>query len=388
MELTLNGVNVLSYQDVNGALTPTTPYYLWKTKKIDFTDLMNTLGSAISLTSDDTPYRLKVLFNRLVKFLGNSDNRSNLKVHEYAQEYCRGLCQLAWGDKVPDPIHVVLCGNKQMYHHLPALMYSILAHTLLPVSFHILCTDWMGASADVLVDLCRFDGGSSVSFYPVDLDRELAEFTMDTTDPKSFAHISKDTYLRVLIPGRLKGVNRAIYLDIDTIVVQDIKRLWDFDLEGKLMAMALEPDPAFQHRSKEVIVPHFQAGVILMDLEAMRQAGFESRMRSRAKKEVESLGVIFSQDQGLLNREFEGEVKSLPLYFNFCAFVLGYWAITSIERDLDILYLMGSYAEMNKITIYHYSGPNKAWNNPNSRYFYYKDRAQDLLETPNYALTR
>ena len=58
------------------------------------------------------------------------------------------------------------------------------------------------------------------------------------------------------IPVYLKGLDKCIYLDSDTLVRKPLREIWEFDLGGKAYGMAMGSVPEYGYNS----------GVMLMDL--------------------------------------------------------------------------------------------------------------------------
>lgn len=134
-------------------------------------------------------------------------------------------------------------------------------------------------------------------------------------------YYSKTTYFRLFIPELFKNMKKALYIDSDIVVVDDIANLYNMDLGDNLvgavpdMTVALVPE--FIDYVERVIgvssyKKYFNAGVMLMNLEAMREFKFEEKfiyMLSIVKYEV-------AQDQDYLNRMCKGRVKILPYEWN------------------------------------------------------------------------
>lgn len=118
-------------------------------------------------------------------------------------------------------------------------------------------------------------------------------------------YYSKTTYYRIFIPTLFPDVSRALYLDCDVILKRDLRQLYDTPLEDALVGAV--PD-AFVLSTPELIPytencvgrhrgEYFNAGVLLMNLDAMRSFGFEERfidLLSHVKFDI-------AQDQDYLN---------------------------------------------------------------------------------------
>ncbi len=99
-------------------------------------------------------------------------------------------------------------------------------------------------------------------------------------------------YYRLLIPEILPlAARKAIYLDADTVVLEDIGKLWDIDLRGHPLG-AVE-DPYIPRVSKGLLnyrklgiapsAKYFNSGVLLMDLDCWRVEGIAERVITYAE---------------------------------------------------------------------------------------------------------
>ena len=135
------------------------------------------------------------------------------------------------------------------------------------------------------------------------------------------------TYFRLLIEDLLPpSVNKAIYLDADLVVQGDLSELWNIDMNGHL-ALAV-PDAysglfhfgrlsriqfregvRFDYRSA-----YFNAGVLVMDVEAWRRERVGARSLSFAEKYKDRLTF---HDQDALNCALQGRWGSISPAWNF-----------------------------------------------------------------------
>eukprot|EP00045_Choanoeca_perplexa_P009618 m.93026 g.93026 ORF g.93026 m.93026 type:complete len:292 (-) comp14971_c2_seq6:988-1863(-) len=97
---------------------------------------------------------------------------------------------------------------------------------------------------------------------------------------------------RLFLPGLLSAVTQVIYLDIDTILVTDIARLWQhFKLFSPTQTAAMAPEGQvlnrnWYHRFARHPYPKpmgLNSGVMLMHLARLRGVRFEQRMQSLLK---------------------------------------------------------------------------------------------------------
>lgn len=134
--------------------------------------------------------------------------------------------------------------------------------------------------------------------------------------PDNREHISRATYIRLLIPEVLhKIADRVIYLDCDTIVTDHLNDLWTTDIGTSLIAAA--PDEGGVTQAKRLNFSdaafYFNAGVLVFNLNEINPKAFANRVAdtvSRTDVEIEL------QDQDILNLMFEGEAAKLDLRWN------------------------------------------------------------------------
>ena len=165
---------------------------------------------------------------------------------------------------------------------------------------HILHT---GLSAENIARLTEaFHGGIfTVEFHDISTTVEAFSARLHTRD-----YYSRTTYYRLFIPDLFPMLDRALYLDSDLIVRGDIAQLYDTEL-GDHLAAAI-PD-AFVNREENLRLyatnrvglesskVYLNAGVLLMNLRAMREYGFQKVFLSL----LDAVKFNIAQDQDYLN---------------------------------------------------------------------------------------
>ncbi|OJT07619.1 General stress protein A [Trametes pubescens] len=104
-------------------------------------------------------------------------------------------------------------------------------------------------------------------------------------------------------------VERVLYLDADVLVRGDLKELWDTDLQGKHIAAAVDVGFPMGHDGVKR-VPYFNAGVLLMDLAAIRKRLDELNALAATMKDSKM------RDQDALNAHFGADWLPLDLRWN------------------------------------------------------------------------
>ncbi len=140
----------------------------------------------------------------------------------------------------------------------------------------------------------------SLHFYNISMKMSDLKIRLDVRDYYSLA-----TYHRLFLPGLFPNIKKAIYLDSDIVVREDVANLYNTDIGDNLFGAV--PDASvqlfdeFKTYVKEIIevdpAKYFNAGVLVMNFKALRAFKFE-------KKAIDLLSRVnfkVAQDQDVLN---------------------------------------------------------------------------------------
>lgn len=127
-------------------------------------------------------------------------------------------------------------------------------------------------------------------------------------------YYSKTTYFRLFLPEVYKEYDKIIYIDSDTVVLTDIAELYNIEMGKNLIAGvpdgAVQTVPIFQDYVERVVGVsdfnnYFNAGVLLMNLEELREIEFQEKFLYL----LSTVKFAVAQDQDYLNRICKGRVK-------------------------------------------------------------------------------
>ena len=152
------------------------------------------------------------------------------------------------------------------------------------------------------------------------------------------------TLVRISLPDVLTDIRRVIYLDADVVVMADLGELFDAPLDGHPMGavrdryvaeLALRPRPrppgsselsmrdylaaVGGMTSESEIVDYRQAGVLLMDLAALRATQFAARVETVIAQHGK---VLRYADQCAINIAMKGSIAELDPRWNVFPSVL------------------------------------------------------------------
>ncbi len=175
-------------------------------------------------------------------------------------------------------------------------------------------------------------------------------------------HISRAAYFRLALPDILPAdVTRVIYCDTDLLVLDDISKLWEMDLQG--MPLAAVPDygimaskRSMKEKRKTIGLPegaeYFNSGVLVIDLSKWRECGYAQQVVDVAAKKD-----LRHHDQDALNQVFIGKWKELPLSWNVIPPVMQ--LLPKVLRNGK--FRKNALAARRAISILHYAGRCKPW---------------------------
>lgn len=134
-------------------------------------------------------------------------------------------------------------------------------------------------------------------------------------------YYSKTTYFRLFLPNLYPQYDKALYLDSDIVILDDIARLYNIDMGDNLVAAApddvIQTYPVFQTYVEKVVGVadyhnYFNAGILLMNLHQLRRFKFQEKFLYL----LDRIKFSVAQDQDYLNRMCKGRVKLFEKEWN------------------------------------------------------------------------
>ena len=183
----------------------------------------------------------------------------------------------------------VYAGTRTVYGMMACAAKSLLAHNRMDEVWFLIEDD---VFPDELPDVIHTKNVSGQTWF-------------DPDGPNYQSHWTYMTLVRLALPELLPDASRVLWLDIDTIVYDDISDLFDMDMAGNYVAMVREP--------KRCLFPfrYFNAGVCLMDLDAIRADGIHHKWMRLVNTEP-----FTAPDQDAINLICQGEIYELGPEWN------------------------------------------------------------------------
>ena len=114
-----------------------------------------------------------------------------------------------------------------------------------------------------------------VVFHEITEDKQglLKEFT---TELCGFNHVSKACFLRLLIPILFPNLDRALYVDCDTLCLGSIEELYNSDFENNYL-MACRGFNYSDTQAKELGLPYYViSGMLMFNIPLMNKENYFS----------------------------------------------------------------------------------------------------------------
>lgn len=204
------------------------------------------------------------------------------------------------------------------------------------------------------------------------------------------AWYEKSTYYRFFIQDILKAFDKVLYLDSDIVVLDDVAKLYNIELEDNIAGVAKDIEMArYLNTSMKnrILAYHkkfgindsskyFQAGVMLFNLRLMREQNIGQKLFEKLA-EVKTPQCV---DQDILNMVCFDKLKYFDTAWNI------EWILLARNHDLAKELPQNIYAEfqesLKEPKIIHYCDSIKPWNEkdlPLANYFW-----QYAIKTPFY----
>ena len=207
---------------------------------------------------------------------------------------------------------------------------------------------------------------------------------------KTTAMFPASHWYRVFLPDVLPDVQRVIYLDADTIIMDPLDPLWAVDLAGRWVAAVTNvfPDERSAAGLRESLGltgadSYFNSGVMVLNLDEMRSDDCSSRVVAFARQSPEKL---FLPEQDAMNAVLSRRRLPLAPRWNCTN------ALSRIPWAADVFAREELREALDHPAIRHFegSGANKPWHpdaDPEARALYWRHRertpwAADTLASP------
>ena len=254
---------------------------------------------------------------------------------------------------------ILYTSNENYVRHLAASMISLCENNRAAdrICFHIISCEIGAQSQQKLTALChRY--GREIAFYELGNIREQMQGEVDTLgfDVSILARLFVARFLPT-------DVSRVLYLDCDTIVVDDLSAYWNVDMGECVLAAVPEPVITKSRRPLLDMEPYhdyFNSGVLLFDLVRWREMNAEKTVLNYFS---EHTGRLVAGDQDAINACFKGRIRSVAPRYNYASYNIyyPYRLLKKLSGDAPYVTCEDYKYSKEHPAIIHYLGEERPW---------------------------
>lgn len=220
------------------------------------------------------------------------------------------------------PIHIVYCSSEDYLQYVAVSIKSLKENTPGNQVIHVITDSVSRKNWKRLLSEVKDCPNVEVEFHIAD-DQEIKSLKL--------GHWTKYAWYRILIPTILSDkINTALYLDVDTLVLGDVRPLFKIDMEGKSVAGCLGAENCLQETFRrcgyESCLKYICSGVLLMNLDYWRKECLKNSIIQWAENKGDELKY---PDQDSINYVCRETKVILPMRYG----VIGhYFSLDDFNR--------------------------------------------------------
>lgn len=237
---------------------------------------------------------------------------------------------------------VVYCSDENYAQHLFVSVTSLYYYNNSNELFIYVLDGGISEKSKTVFNNLAETEGFEIIFVAVDFSL-FTNFLVD-------GHISRAAYYRISISDLLPVEHtRALYLDCDIVINENLNDIWIQDMQGHAIAAVPEYSNARNIEMGLGNTKTFNSGVLLLDLKKWRIEGIASKVLNFIK---ENPGKIKFHDQDALNAVLVNDWLELPIKWNL---TFKYIAKRDCIHDEGLL------QQIDKPAIIHFNESFKPW---------------------------
>lgn len=155
-----------------------------------------------------------------------------------------------------------------------------------------------------------------------------------------YKHVSITCFVRFLIPLLLPELERALYLDCDTVCRGDLKELYNADFENNYIIGCMGQDVSRRQAIELGIEFYINSGVMLFNIPLMNENNYFEIIKENWRECV-GLPKIFSADETIINYVFHKKIKLISEKYNYC-YNRHYRGREILPEDVKIWHITGA----------------------------------------------
>jgi len=257
-----------------------------------------------------------------------------------------------------DNISICFCINDKYAQYLGVVLTSILLNNQKTAfKFYVLSSDISEENKNILNTLKKTYKNFEIFYINIDKNR-FKDFKINID------YISIETYYRYILADVIPNEDRILYLDVDLVVNNELKDLWNTNINDYYCAAVKDINFDTEKYKKCIGMndteEYINAGVILFNLKKLREDNISEKY---FKNNEIYKDKIKYQDQDIINITLGNKIKIIDSIYNF----------TRNDKTKNC----------NDAVIIHFVGAKKPWkslsfNKLKQLYYYYYIRSPYL----------
>lgn len=257
-----------------------------------------------------------------------------------------------------DNISICFCINDKYAQYLGVVLTSILLNNpKTAFKFYVLSSDISEENKNILNTLKKTYKNFEIFYINIDKNR-FKNFKINID------YISIETYYRYILADVIPNEDKILYLDVDLIVNNELKDLWNTNINDYYCAAVKDLNFDTEKYKKCIGMndaeEYINAGVILFNLKKLREDNISEKYFEN--NEIYKDKIKY-QDQDIINITLSNKIKIIDSIYNF----------TRNDKTKDY----------NTAVIIHFVGAKKPWkslsfNKLKQLYYYYYVRSPYL----------
>lgn len=219
-------------------------------------------------------------------------------------------------EEIDENINVAICVDDNYCQHISPMLYSIDKNTQEKVDVYLIYYKLKPESLEYIVRLNEVLTNVEIKI------RKLKDYQYERLSLFKETKLPTEAYFRLLLPELLPEVKRVLYLDVDMLILNDLKELYQTKLGNNVMGVVRDFPFTNDKNSWAYFLlgdageRYFNSGMLLLNLEVMRKNNIVEKF---IKFISETSQYYFLGDQDAFNVFFFYDVKVLGNENNYIA---------------------------------------------------------------------
>ena len=219
-------------------------------------------------------------------------------------------------EEIDENINVAICVDDNYCQHISPMLYSIDKNTQEKVDVYLIYYKLKPESLEYIVRLNEVLTNVEIKI------RKLKDYQYERLSLFKETKLPTEAYFRLLLPELLPEIKRVLYLDVDMLILNDLKELYQTKLGNNVMGVVRDfPFTNDKHSWAYFLLGdagerYFNSGMLLLNLEVMRKNNIVEKF---IRFISETSQYYFLGDQDAFNVFFFYDVKVLGNENNYIA---------------------------------------------------------------------